>query len=96
MRGNSNGSRSSRDQASARLHALEDRLRVAAAAERAVHRDVAGRGLKAARALRSTMIGRCEPAGVFPDAQDLLHVRGIARGVQLLYFSWKLRGFLPG
>ena len=40
------------DQASARLHALQDRLRVTAAAERAVDRDVAGAGLQAARALR--------------------------------------------
>ena len=71
------------DQPSAGLHAFQDRLRMPAAAERAVDRDVAGRRPKAAQHLihhDRPMRARGRLAG----REDLLHVRGVALGVQLL------------
>ena len=71
------------DQASAGLHALEDRSRMAAAAERAVDRDVAGCGPQAAQDFLHhdrPVRARRRLAGL----EDLLHVRGVPLGVQLL------------
>jgi hypothetical protein len=41
---------------------------MAAATERAVDRHIAGHGMKAA-STSPTMMGRCVPAGVLPDAR---------------------------
>ena len=71
------------DQASAGLHAFQDRSRMTTAAERAVHRDVAGAGSKAAKDFlhhdRPVRAGR-RLAG----RQHLLHFRGVPLGVQFL------------
>ena len=83
------------DQASAGLHAFQDRPRMPTAAERAVDRDVAGPGSKAAEDFLHhdrSMRARRRLAG----REDLLHVRGVALGVQFLVLVVERRGFLPG
>ena len=67
-----------------------------AAAERAVHRHLAGRRAEGSCSTSSTMIGRCMPAGVLPDARTFCTSAGYRSGFSSLYLSWNARGFLPG
>ena len=76
------------DEAAARPHTLQDRSRMTAPAERAIHRDLAGARSKAAQDFvhhDRQMHARRRPAG----REDLLHVRGVPLGVQLLVFVVK-------
>jgi len=73
------------DEASARLQASQDRLGVSPTTERAVHHDVAGPGSKAAKDFLHhdrPVHARRRLAGI----EDLLHVRGVPLGVELLVF----------
>ena len=84
------------DEPSARLHALQDRARVTAAAERAIDRHLARAWAAGSSTTSSTMIGRCMPAGVLPDARTFCISAGYRSGFSSLYLSWNSRGFLPG
>ena len=70
------------DKAASGLHSLEDRARMTAPSEGAIHRDVARRRTQAvqylARHYRNMHAGRRSAGG-----EDLLHVRGVLLGIQL-------------
>ena len=71
------------DHAAARPHSIQNGSRMTAPAERAIHRDLAGDRSKAAQDFvphDGEMHSRRRPAG----REDLLHVRGIPLGVELL------------
>ena len=45
--------------------------------------------------ISATMMGRCVPAGVLPDASTFATVFALRCGSRSLYFSSNRRGFLP-